>query len=52
MNLKLFCDIAMSQAKVWIPKMTPKEFSDVLDKHTNKDLFEKKNRWEPKFKIK
>ena len=33
-------------------KMTPKEFDDVLDKHANKDLFEKKNRWEPKFKIK
>ena len=30
MNLKLFCDIAMSQAKVWIPKMTPKEFEEIM----------------------
>jgi len=30
MNLKLFCDIAMSQAKVWIPRMTPKEFEEIM----------------------
>jgi len=30
MNLKLFCDIAMSQAKVWIPKMTSKEFEEIM----------------------
>ena len=28
-----------------------KEFLEVIDKWANKDLFEKKNRWVPKFNI-
>ena len=32
-------------------KMTMSEFHKVIDKWANKDLFEKKNRWTPKFKI-
>ena len=28
-----------------------KEFLKVIDKWANKDLFEKKNRWVPKFNI-
>ena len=32
-------------------KMTMSEFLKVIDKWANKDLFEKKNRWTPKFKI-
>ena len=32
-------------------KMTIKEFHEVIDKWANKELFEKKNRWIPKFKI-
>ncbi len=30
MKLDKFCDIAMSQAKVWIPKMTAKEFEEIM----------------------
>ncbi len=33
-------------------KMTMQEFQENIDKWANKDLFEKKNRWVPKFKIK
>ncbi len=33
-------------------KMAKKDFLDVIDKFANKSLFEKKNRWEPKFEIK
>ena len=33
-------------------KMTMSEFLGIIDKWANKDLFEKKNRWVPKFKIK
>ena len=33
-------------------KMTKNNFLDVIDKFANKSLFEKKNRWEPKFEIK
>lgn len=33
-------------------KMKKSDFIDVIDKFANKDLFEKKNRWEPKFEIK
>lgn len=33
-------------------KMTMKEFMENIDKWANKDLFEKKNKWIPKFKIK
>jgi len=32
-------------------KMPMKEFLEVIDKWANKDLFEKKNRWVPKFNI-
>ena len=32
-------------------KMPMKEFLKVIDKWANKDLFEKKNRWVPKFNI-
>ena len=32
-------------------KMTMKEFQENIDKWANKDLFEKKNKWVPKFKI-
>ena len=32
-------------------KMSKKEFLENIDKWVNKDLFEKKNRWVPKFKI-
>ena len=30
MNLKLFSDIAMKQAKVWIPRMSPKQFEETM----------------------
>jgi hypothetical protein len=30
MKLDKFCDIAMSQAKVWIPKMSAKEFEEIM----------------------
>ena len=33
-------------------KMSIQEFKNTIDKWVNKDLFEKKNRWVPKFKIK
>ena len=33
-------------------KMTMKEFMQTIDKWANKELFEKKNRWVPKFEIK
>ena len=33
-------------------KMEKKDFLDLIDKFANKSLFEKKNRWEPKFEIK
>ena len=33
-------------------KMSKDDFFKTLDKWANKDLFEKKNRWEPKFQIK
>ena len=33
-------------------KMTMKEFIQTIDKWANKELFEKKNRWVPKFEIK
>lgn len=33
-------------------QMKKSDFLDTLDKWTNKDLFEKKNRWVPKFEIK
>ena len=32
-------------------KMSMDEFLAVIDKWANKDLFEKKNRWVPKFAI-
>ena len=32
-------------------KMSMKEFMQIIDKWANKELFEKKNRWTPKFKI-
>ena len=32
-------------------KMKKQDFLDTLDKFANKNIFEKKNRWEPKFKI-
>ena len=32
-------------------QMTKAEFFETLDKWVNKDLFEKKNRWVPKFQI-
>ncbi len=32
-------------------KMSMNELMDVIDKWANKDLFEKKNKWTPKFKI-
>jgi hypothetical protein len=33
-------------------KMKMKDFLENIDKWANKDLFEKKNKWVPKFKIK
>lgn len=33
-------------------KMKKEDFLATIDKWVNKDLFEKKNRWEPKFEIK
>jgi hypothetical protein len=33
-------------------KMKKNDFIEVIDKYANKDLFEKKNRWVPKFEIK
>ena len=33
-------------------KMTRENFLETLDKWVNKDLFEKRNRWVPKFEIK
>ena len=33
-------------------EISKKEFDEVIDKWANKDLFEKKNRWVPKFEIK
>lgn len=33
-------------------KMNMNDFLEIIDKWANKDLFEKKNRWVPKFKIK
>ena len=32
-------------------KMTRQDFLETLDKWVNKDLFEKRNRWVPKFEI-
>jgi len=32
-------------------KMSMKEFLEIIDRWANKDLFEKKNRWVPKFRI-
>ena len=33
-------------------KMSKNDFIETLDKWVNKDLFEKRNKWTPKFKIK
>ena len=33
-------------------KMKKGDFLETIDKWANKDLFEKKNRWEPKFEVK
>ena len=43
---------AVSTAFLVNKKMKKSDFLDTLDNWANKDLFEKKNRWEPKFEVK